>query len=158
MTVYLLRRAQTVALPLETVFAFFARPENLERITPDDLGFSILTPGPIEMKAGALIDYTIRLMGVPLRWTTLITTYQPPQCFIDEQLRGPYAFWHHRHLFRETDDGTEIIDEVHYALRGGVLAPLIHRLFVRRQLERIFDHRARIIEGELMRAGSQVAP
>ena len=156
MNVHVLRRAQTIARPLDTVFPFFARPENLERISPQDIGFSILTPGPIEMKAGTLIDYTIRVMGVPLRWTTLITTYDPPQSFVDEQIRGPYAFWHHRHVFRETDDGTEILDEVHYALYGGLLAPLIHRLFVRRQLEKIFDHRARIIAREFMGEGAQV--
>lgn len=157
MKVHVLRRTQTVARPLHTVFAFFARPENLERITPGDLGFTILTPGPIEMRSGALIDYTIRLFGVPMRWTTLITTYRPPHSFIDEQLRGPYAFWHHRHLFRESGQGTEITDEVHYALRGGVLAPVIHRLFVRRQLEKIFDHRARIIEREIMQEPARIA-
>lgn len=151
MKVHLLRRAQTIGLPRDTVFAFFARPENLERITPRGLAFTILTPGPIVMKAGALIEYAIRLMGVPMRWTTLITAYDPPRSFVDEQLRGPYSFWHHRHLFYETDDGTEIVDEVHYALRGGFLAPMIHALFVRRQLEQIFDHRAVIIEQELMK-------
>jgi ligand-binding SRPBCC domain-containing protein len=152
----MLRRAQAIALPLDKVFAFFARPENLERITPEELGFTILTSGPIEMKTGALIDYTIRLMGVPMRWTTLITTYEPPHCFVDEQVRGPYSFWHHRHLFHQTGDGTEIIDEVHYPLRGGVVAPLLHRLFVRRQLEKIFDHRARIIAQHLMGEGMKV--
>jgi ligand-binding SRPBCC domain-containing protein len=156
MNVYVLRRAQTIARPLDTVFPFFARPENLERISPKDIGFTILTPGPIEMKAGALIDYTIRLMGVTLRWTTLITSYDPPRSFTDEQLRGPYSFWHHRHVFREVDDGTEILDEVHYALRGGMLAPLIHRLFVRKQLDKIFDHRARIIVRELMGTETEV--
>jgi ligand-binding SRPBCC domain-containing protein len=156
MMVYVLRRTQTIARPLDRVFSFFARPENLERITPGELGFTILTPGPIVMKAGALIDYSIRLMGVPMRWTTLITTYEPPRLFVDEQLRGPYAFWHHRHLFHETDDGTEIVDEVHFALRGGVLAPVIHRLFVRKQLEKIFDHRARIIAATFMSERTEV--
>lgn len=156
MNVYVLRRAQFIPRPVETVFTFFARPENLERISPEDIGFTILTPGPIEMKAGALIDYTIRLMGVPMRWTTLITTYDPPRSFVDEQIRGPYSFWHHRHVFRETDDGTEILDEVHYALRGGPLVPLIHRLFVRKQLDKIFDHRARIIARELIGEDAKV--
>lgn len=150
MTVHTLRRTQTIALPRDTVFAFFAHPENLERITPRELGFTILTPGPIVMKTGALIEYVIRLMGFSMRWTTLITTYDPPVGFVDEQLRGPYSFWHHRHVFHETDDGTEIVDEVHYALRGGVLAPLIHAVFVRRQLEHIFDHRATIIANVLL--------
>jgi ligand-binding SRPBCC domain-containing protein len=95
-------------------------------------------------------------MGVTLRWTTLITSYDPPRSFTDEQLRGPYSFWHHRHVFREVDDGTEILDEVHYALRGGMLAPLIHRLFVRKQLDKIFDHRARIIVRELMGTETEV--
>lgn len=145
MKMYTLRRTQVIPRPPDEVFSFFAQPENLERITPADLGFAILTPGPIVMKTGALIDYTIRLMGVPIRWTTLITTYDPPHCFVDEQIRGPYSFWHHRHHFIEHDDGTEIVDEVRYVLPGGPLAPLFHAIFVRRQLEKIFDHRARVI-------------
>ena len=94
-------------------------------------------------------------MGISLRWTTLITTYEPPGCFIDEQIRGPYSFWHHRHYFSETDGGTEIVDEVHYALPGGFLAPLAHALFVRRQLERIFDHRAQVIAQEMSGNGTE---
>lgn len=145
MKVHVLRTHQTIPLPPERVFTFFERPENLARITPPRLGFRILTPSPIRMKAGTLIDYTIRVFGIPVRWTTLITSYDPPVEFVDEQLRGPYAFWHHRHLFRAVDGGTEIADEVHYALPGGPLAPLAHGLFVRRELERIFAHRSDVI-------------
>lgn len=152
---YVLRRQQVIPLKREQVFLFFSRPENLGRITPPDMGFAILTPLPIVMKPGALIDYTIRLMGISLRWTTLITTYEPPGCFIDEQIRGPYSFWHHRHYFNETEGGTEIVDEVHYTLPGGFLAPLAHALFVRRQLGRIFDHRAKVITQEMSGNGKK---
>ena len=151
---YILRRKQVIPRSLEEVFVFFSHPENLTRITPADMGFSILTPLPIAMKSGALIDYTIRVLGVSLRWTTLITTYDPPRCFVDEQIRGPYSFWHHRHYFNATDAGTEVLDEVHYALPGGVLAPLAHALFVRRALKRIFDHRAQIIAQEFSTRGA----
>jgi ligand-binding SRPBCC domain-containing protein len=152
---YVLRRQQVIPLNREQVFLFFSRPENLARITPPDMGFAILTPLPIVMKPGALIDYTIRLMGISLRWTTLITTYEPPGCFIDEQIRGPYSFWHHRHYFNETEGGTEIVDEVHYLLPGGLLGPLAHALFVRRQLDRIFDHRAKVITQEMSGNGKK---
>lgn len=158
MTTYTLRRQQVIPRTLEEVFTFFSRPENLARITPDNMGFMILTPLPIVMKPGALVDYTVRIMGIRVRWTSLITSYDPPRCFVDEQIRGPYSFWHHRHFFNETEGGTEIVDDVHYALPGGVLAPLVHSLFVRRQLERIFDHRARVIAQEFSGNETKVDP
>jgi ligand-binding SRPBCC domain-containing protein len=143
--VYTLQRNQYLPFPLEEVFEFFSSPGNLSRITPDSLGFHILTPSPIVMKVGTVIDYSIRLGIVPVRWRTLITTYEPPFQFVDEQINGPYAFWHHRHSFRAVGDGTEIHDLVHYVLPGGVVGELVHLLLVRRQLETIFDHRARVI-------------
>ncbi len=145
MKVHVLRRQQVVAQPLERVFQFFSRPENLARLTPDALRFRTLTPSPIVMKPGTMIDYTIRVLGIPVRWKTLITSYDPPRGFVDEQVRGPYAFWFHRHTFFAVDGGTEIIDEVHYALPGGVLAPVAHTVFVRRQIGKIFDYRAKAI-------------
>ncbi|MCG3176644.1 MAG: hypothetical protein MOGMAGMI_01602 [Candidatus Omnitrophica bacterium] len=145
MKLHQLERAQTVPASLERVFAFFKRPENLERLTPSGLGFRILTPRPIVMREGALIDYTIRLSGLPVRWTTLITRYEPPLRFVDEQLRGPYAYWHHTHEFREVAGGTEVSDRVVYALPLGALGGLLHRLYVRQELERIFGYRAEAI-------------
>jgi hypothetical protein len=143
---HILLAEQFVARPLFEVFEFFSRPENLARITPPSLGFVILTPSPIEMKAGTLIDYTIRLAGIPLRWRTLISVYDPPNRFVDEQLKGPYAYWHHTHRFSSVEGGTMIHDEIRYALPFGPFGMLAHCLFVRRNLERIFSYRKVAVE------------
>ena len=144
MRVHLLRREIEVPAARDEVFAFFARPENLGEITPPGLGFRILTPEPVPMHAGALIDYVIRLGGLPLRWTTQIAEYEPPERFVDVQLRGPYAFWHHTHTFAESGAGTVIGDAVRYALPLSPLGDLLHPL-VRRQLAGIFAYRADVI-------------
>jgi len=154
MHVYVLRERQEVARPLDEVFEVFSRPENLEALTPDELRFRILTPKPVEMRAGTLIDYELRLSGVPIRWRTLITTCEPPHRFVDEQLKGPYALWHHRHTFTAVDGGTAIEDEVHYALPFGPLGRIAHALYVRRSLRRIFAFRRGMIAarfGEISR-------
>jgi len=158
MTPHLLRREQFVPRPLAEVFPFFSRPENLARITPANLGFQILTPTPITMKEGALIDYTIGLLGLRVHWRTMITTYDPPFRFVDEQLAGPYAFWHHTHSFEEVEGGTWIRDEVRYLLPFGPLGRIVHTLFVRRKLDAIFHHRHQIIEGVLGAAASMEKP
>jgi len=147
MRCYALRTEQIVPAPVERVFEFFSRPENLEQITPAHLQFSILTPRPIKMRVGALIDYRIRIRGVPQRWRTLISYYDPPHCFIDEQLRGPYAKWVHRHTFARVEDGTRIADEVQYTMPLGVIGRLVHWAFVRRELETIFAFRTKCIAG-----------
>lgn len=146
MKVHVLQQRQVVHQPLETVFEFFSRPENLARLTPETLAFRTLTPSPIVMKTGTLIDYTIHVLGMTVRWRTLITAYDPPHSFVDEQLKGPYAFWHHRHTFRSVEGGTEIKDEVHYVIPGGFLAPLAHAILVRPQLQRIFAFRQETIQ------------
>ncbi len=145
MKTYTLTAEQFVPRPLPEVFAFFERPENLAKITPPSLGFVIVTPTPIAMKAGALIDYTIKVMGMRLRWRTLISQYDPPHMFVDEQLQGPYRQWHHTHTFREVEGGTVISDEVKYSLPLGILGRIAHVLFVRRQLQGIFAYRAEVI-------------
>ena len=146
MTVHELRRRQQVTAPLDEVFDFFSRPENLAEITPGELGFQILTPSPIAMKEGALVDYVVRLGGWPLRWRTLITTYDPPHKFIDEQLAGPYSYWHHTHTFAALPGGgTELADHVRYVMPLGPLGDLVHALVVRRQLNGIFDHRRQVV-------------
>lgn len=138
---------QLVSAGIEEVFAFFDRPENLAVITPPSLGFVVLTPSPITMKQGALIDYTVRgLPGLRMRWTTLISCYEPPFKFVDEQLKGPYSFWHHTHTFEETGEGTVIRDHVRYVLPFGPLGEIAHALFVKRQLEGIFAYRQKVIE------------
>lgn len=146
MKTYTLHREQFVGRPLEEVFAFFSRPENLARITPASMGFEIITPSPIEMRAGALIDYTVKTWGIPVRWTTLIAEFVPPLRFVDVQLKGPYSFWHHTHRFEAVAEGTRITDEVRYALPFGPIGRLAHALIVKRQLERIFRHREVVIE------------
>jgi ligand-binding SRPBCC domain-containing protein len=129
-----------VCLPgsVAEIFPFFGNARNLEIITPPWLKFEILTKGPIEMREGALIDYRIRLRGIPLRWQTRIEVWDPPCRFIDIQLKGPYRRWYHEHLFEPKDNGTLCLDRVDYAVFGGTL---VDRLFVRPDLERIFEFR-----------------
>lgn len=146
MTVNTLNKQQLIKKPIKEVFAFFEKPENLAIITPPSMGFQILTPLPIDMKCGALIDYTIRIQGLPMRWTTMITEYDPPHKFVDVQIRGPYAFWHHTHTFEQTDQGTIMTDIVQYILPFGILGRLVHAFTVEGQLKNIFEYRARKIE------------
>jgi len=145
MKIYTLQQRQVVQAPVEEVFDFFSDPENLGRITPRWLGFQFLTPLPLEMRNGTVIDYAIHLLGLPRRWTTLITTFDPPHEFVDLQLRGPYAFWHHTHRFREVPGGTEMTDSVRYAMPYGPIGRIAHALVVRHQLGLIFRHRASAI-------------
>jgi ligand-binding SRPBCC domain-containing protein len=142
---YRLRRSQSIGRPLREVFAFFADAANLEAITPPFLRFRIITPTPIEMGVGARIDYRLSLWGVPLRWRTLITRFEPDVRFVDEQEAGPYAYWHHLHEFEAEGGGTRMRDEVTYRLPFGALGSLAHRLLVEQQLRTIFDYRERAI-------------
>lgn len=130
--------------PRAEVFEFFSDAGNLERITPPWLNFEILTPQPIELKAGTLIDYRLRLYGVPIRWRTEIAEWNPPHQFVDQQLRGPYSLWHHTHRFEERDGGTLCSDEVRYRPFGGAL---VQWLYVRREVERIFAYRREQLRG-----------
>jgi ligand-binding SRPBCC domain-containing protein len=136
-----------LALPVarSKLFPFFADARNLERLTPPSLRFEILTPGEIRMEAGATIDYRLRVSGFPVRWRTVIELWEPPFRFVDVQTKGPYALWRHTHTFDETPQGTMMRDRVEYALPFGPLGAVAHRLFVARQLERIFSFRARVV-------------
>ena len=136
-----LEREQVVKRPLDEVFAFFARAENLERITPPWLGFRVLTPGPIEMGSGTMIDYRLRLHGLPLRWTSRIELWEDTRRFIDQQVHGPYRFWRHLHEFVPVGRGACVRDRVEYALPLGWLGELLGLPVVRRDLVRIFDYR-----------------
>lgn len=122
----------------EEVFPFFADAANLERLTPPSLRFQILTPLPIEMTVGALIDYRIRLRGFPMRWQSEVTLWEPSHRFIDEQRRGPYRLWVHEHIFTPQDGGTLAKDIVQYAVVGGAI---VQRMFVASELRRIFEYR-----------------
>jgi len=130
---------QWLPLPPEKVFPFFADAHNLEAITPPWLNFTVLTPRPIEMREGTLIDYKLRVHGLPVRWRTLISAWQPPHRFVDQQLRGPYRRWIHEHTFEARDGGTFCRDIVKYAVPFDFL---VHDLFVRRDVETIFKFRA----------------
>ena len=145
MKVHTMTRSLRIDRPLDEVFAFFAKPENLALITPSSLNFHILTPEPIDMAVGTLIDYTIKIMGMRVFWRTLITRFDPPYEFVDEQLEGPYKMWHHRHSFRTIDSGTLIEDNVTYALPFSFIGDIVHGIYVRRNLDRIFDFRATAI-------------
>ena len=122
----------------EEVFDFYADAFNLELLTPPWLKFRVITPAPLAMAAGVEIEYRLRLRGIPMGWRSRITAWEPPHHFVDEQIRGPYRHWTHRHTFTAQDGGTLAQDEVEYAMLGGWLAD---RLLVRRDLRRIFAYR-----------------
>jgi len=127
-----------VPRPRSEVFPFFAEASNLQTLTPPWLKFEVLTPAPIVMRPGTLIDYRIMIHGLPIRWRTEIAEWDPPRQFVDVQLSGPYTLWHHTHTFEESAGTTLCRDRVRYRPRGGTL---VHWLFVRRDVERIFQHR-----------------
>jgi len=127
--------------PIEEVFSFFSKAENLNAITPPELNFTILTPPPIHMEVGTLIDYSIRLHGIPMKWKTLISKWEPPFMFVDQQLKGPYKIWIHEHTFRSIGSSTEMNDIVQYLSPGWLLEPFVTRFFVKRQVEKIFEFR-----------------
>jgi ligand-binding SRPBCC domain-containing protein len=135
---YRLQCRQHLPAPREEVFAFFANAHALEEITPPWLRFHVLTPAPIEMRAGTLIDYRLKLHGIPIGWRSEISVWEPPHRFVDEMRRGPYRSWHHLHTFTAADGGTLVEDVVDYGVPGGAL---IHRWLVGRDLRRIFEFR-----------------
>lgn len=140
MRLYRLERTTRVEQPIDRVFAFFSEARNLEALTPPWLRFEILHSEPAAMAVGTRIDYRIRLRGVPLRWRSEITAWEPPVRFVDVQLRGPYRRWVHEHRFVAREGTTEVVDDVEYAVFGG---DLVRRWLVAPDLERIFDYRER---------------
>ena len=147
---HVLRREQRLPRPPEAVFPFFADARNLEAITPPWLGFRVVTPDPIELRAGALIEYRLRLHGLSLGWLTQIAEWTPDVRFVDVQLAGPYALWHHTHEFApDGSGGTVMRDTVRYALPFWPLGEVAHALLVRRDLTAIFDHRHREVARRL---------
>lgn len=141
-TSYHLRREQWLPLPLEKVFAFFSDAGNLEALTPPWLQFRIVTPRPIELRAGAELVYELSWRFIRLQWRTAIVEWNPPHSFVDEQASGPYRFWRHTHSFEAQRGGTMMRDSVDYELPLGAIGRIAHALRVRRDLERIFDYRA----------------
>jgi len=156
MKVHVLERTQVVARPRGEVFAFFADARNLEAITPAFLHFQIAPPIPEAIRPGTLIEYRLSLFGVPFRWRTRIEAFEPATRFVDVQLRGPYRLWEHTHTFEDAPGGTRVGDRVRYALPLGPFGEAVHPIFVRRTLERIFDHRRDRI-AELLGAAPRAA-
>jgi ligand-binding SRPBCC domain-containing protein len=132
------------------VFQFFSEAANLERLTPPELEFAILTPLPVVMAVGTLLDYRLKLFGVPFNWRTKITAWSPPDFFTDEQLRGPYRQWLHRHSFLDGPDGSTIVaDDVSFILPGAPFGEAVFPM-VRKQLERIFSYRQEMVKTILL--------
>jgi ligand-binding SRPBCC domain-containing protein len=137
---------QLVGRRRSEVFGFFADAGNLERITPASLHFEIRSPQPIAMHAGATIHYQLSLFGLRFRWCTLIESFEPESGFVDVQTKGPYRSWRHTHTFSDAPGGTLVRDRVEYEISWGPLGELANRLFVARQLRRIFEFRRSAIE------------
>ncbi|MBI1729205.1 SRPBCC family protein [Candidatus Acetothermia bacterium] len=133
-----LHMEQRLPASASEIFRFFSDAHNLETLTPRWLGFRVLTPSPIVLQKGAVIDYRLKLHGIPLRWQSEITAWEPPYRFVDEQRKGPYRLWIHTHTFESQKGGTLTRDDVEYAVHGG---SLIQRWFVQPDLRRLFAHR-----------------
>ncbi|HET8891956.1 MAG TPA: SRPBCC family protein [Candidatus Angelobacter sp.] len=142
---YTLSFAQQVAWPLPQVFEFFSQAENLEALTPPWLNFKILDVKPKPVQQGTLIKYSLRVHGIPLRWTSEIVEWEPPHRFVDVQLRGPYKLWRHEHRFEARDGGTLISDTVNLALPLGVLGQIAYKIKVKSDVQKIFAFRENTI-------------
>lgn len=146
MAEHILERKQIIKCPRQEVFDFFADAQNLERITPPELNFHIITPPPIEIKKGALIDYNLKLRGIPITWKTEITQWNPPCSFVDTALKSPYKQWIHLHSFAEGENGeTVMTDYVRYRLPLEPVGDLAN-WYVKNELAYIFDYRYEVIE------------
>lgn len=141
MKVHQFSSAIWIPVPIETAFSFFSKAENLNKLTPPWLHFEILTPLPVDMAAGTLLDYRLKLHGIPIKWRTQIVQWNPPFQFVDLQLRGPYRKWVHTHTFVAKDNGTVVEDLVNFAVLGFFLEPLIHKYLIEPDLTRIFEYR-----------------
>jgi ligand-binding SRPBCC domain-containing protein len=139
--VHVLEQEVVLNAPLERVFDYFSKAENLEKLTPKSLVFKILTPMPIVMATGAEIDYKLTLIGIGFKWRTKIALWDPPHRFIDDQLKGPYRIWYHTHSFVAEGERSKMTDQVQFQSPGWIFEPLIHRLFVKPRVEEIFRFR-----------------
>ncbi len=148
MRLQILERTQFLPIPLAQAWDYFSSPVNLPEITPAYMRFKILNvSGEGKMYPGQIISYTVRpVAGIPLYWVTEITQVRDQAFFIDEQRFGPYAFWHHSHFFKAVEGGVEMKDLVHYKIPFGIFGRIAHGLFVRKQLEGVFDYRKEVLE------------
>jgi ligand-binding SRPBCC domain-containing protein len=138
-------------VPIAKAWKFFSNPLNLEKITPPDMSFSVLTPNlPGKIYSGMMIQYAVTpLLGIKMNWLTEIKHVREPYYFIDEQRAGPYSLWYHEHSFTESGENTWMKDEVFYSLPLAFVGSFAHSLFVRRKIERIFDHREKVIAEDI---------
>ena len=144
---YQLKRTQFIPADLQTCWDFFSSPQNLQVITPDYMGFKVLTENPEHMYPGLIIAYKVKpLLGIPLSWVTEIKHVRENDFFVDEQRIGPYKLWHHEHHFKEVEGGVEMTDIVSYALPFGLLGRMVHPLLVKKKLEEIFEYRFKKVE------------
>ena len=150
MKIYKLKRSQNVNASIEDIWAFFSSPENLNVLTPPNMGFEILSPTPIpDMYQGQIIEYKVRpILNIPIYWKTEITEVSDNKFFVDEQLNGPYKLWRHKHIFSKSDNGkgVHMVDDLEYALPLGPLGSLAHSLYVKERLKEIFDYRYEMVE------------
>jgi ligand-binding SRPBCC domain-containing protein len=146
--VYTIKTIQKISISLDAAWDFFSSPANLKEITPDNLGFNIISQHHGDkMYAGQIIEYTVKpVLGIPLYWMTEITHVEDKRYFVDEQRYGPYSMWHHQHHFKAVEDGVEMTDIVHYKLPFWFLGDIANTLFVKKQLKAIFDYRYKIVE------------
>ena len=149
MKYYEFKKKQFIDLPINIVFHYFSNPVNLQKITPKYLNFKIKNGPPLEMKKGQIFKYQLRVRGIPINWTSLISSYHPPYSFIDEQIKGPYSSWYHNHTFKEENGGTTIMDEVKYSLPLGFIGKIINSIWIKKDLDAIFKYRQKIIEKTL---------
>jgi len=156
MSEHIINFSQTLPLPREEVFAFYCDAANLGRITPPELEFKIITPLPIAMHQGSLIEYRLQLFGVPFHWVTEIREWNPPNSFVDAQKKGPFREWIHRHTFRETKGGTSIEDEVRYRLPGFPVGEAAFPL-MKKELDRIFTYRQEMVRALLVHSGQNAS-
>jgi ligand-binding SRPBCC domain-containing protein len=153
MKIYNLKRTQFLPIALPEAWDFFSSPKNLSKITPEHMGFKILyISGGDKAYAGQIIRYHVSILpGMKVHWVTEITQVKEHLYFIDEQRFGPYALWHHQHHFKEVPGGVEMTDEVNYAIPLGPLGRLAHFLFVGGEVNRIFEHRFKVLEAYFKR-------
>ena len=148
MAAHSIKTVQKIPISLDKAWIFFSNPANLQAITPDNMGFKVISKHHGDtMYAGQIIEYTVKpLLGIPLYWMTEITQVKDNQYFIDEQRVGPYSLWHHQHHFKAMEGGVEMTDIVHYKNPFWVLGKLANKLFVRKQLKEIFNYRFKKVE------------
>ena len=139
----MLHTSQWLPGALPEIFDFFSRPENLQKLTPPHMSFHILTPPPIVMQEELKLDYKLKVHGLPLRWTSLISKWNPPHSFTDKQIKGPYREWTHTHSFSEEGEGTLVEDHIVFKVPGG---RLVEKLVVQKDLASVFSYRHQMLE------------